>query len=336
MKAVELAAPSFVALHHVTLPDPGPPGPGRIVVRMKAASFNFADLAVITGKFPGVSFPIIPIADGAGEVVSVGEGVWQVKPGDRVAAPPKPDWVAGPSTAKLAGAMRGVTLPGALVEFAELSAASVVKAPDHLNWEEIASLPIAAMTAWRALEMAAIGPASIVVVLGTGGVSIFTLQLAKALGARVIVTSSSNEKLERARNLGADITINYRATPDWHEVILAETENIGADFILDPVGGVDFYKTIAAVRHGGTVSAIGFLGGTETPLNLLHVVNGEVRIQGSNGGSVADFAAAVAVISRRQIRPVVDRVFPLSDLVGGYKLMAAAEHFGKIAIRLDW
>lgn len=244
---------------------------------MKAASLTFADLAVITGNYPGVPFPIRPLADGAGEVVSVGEGVWQVKIGDRVITPPKSEWVAGAPTSELASPMRGATISGSLQQYADLSANSVLKAPDYLNWTELASLPVAAMTAWRALETALVGPASTVVALGTGGVSIHILQLAKARGARVIITSSSDAKLERARVLGADLGTNYRAMPDWHEAVLAATDNVGADFILDPVGGQDFQKTIAAVRHGGYISVVGFLNGAGGSLDLLPVIFKEVR-----------------------------------------------------------
>lgn len=336
MKAVLLSGPSFDALKNVDLPDPTQPGPGRIIVNMKAASLNFADLAVITGNYPGVPYPIIPLADGAGEVVAVGEGVWQVKAGDRVMTPPKAEWVAGAPCAELASRMRGATIPGSLQQYAEMSVSSVVKAPDHLAWSELAALPIAAMTAWRALEIAAVGPASTVVALGTGGVSICLLQLAKARGARVIITSSSDAKLERARALGADVTVNYRTTPEWHEMVLAATGDLGADFVLDTVGGKEFQKTVAAVRHGGHVSLIGFLAGTGAPLDLLPIIFKEVRIQGANGGSVADLNAASAVIRSHEIHPVVDRTFAIGELTDAYKLMASGGHFGKITVELDW
>lgn len=336
MQAVQLTGPSFDALNRIELPEPPQPGPGRIIVSMKAASLNFADVAVITGNYPSVPFPIIPLADGAGEVIAVGEGVWQVKLGDRVITSPKSDWAAGAPAEELASRMRGATIPGSLQQYADLSATSVVKAPDHLNWAELASLPVAAMTAWRALSMAAVGPSSTVVALGTGGVSIYILQLAKTLGAWVIVTSSSDEKLERARGLGADVLINYKTTPDWHEAVLAATDNQGADFILDPVGGTGFQKTLAAARHGGYISLVGFLGGAGGDLDLLPVIFKEVRVQGSNGGSVADLSAAIAVIDKHKIHPVVDRTFKLDNLVDAYQLMASGGHFGKIAVQLNW
>lgn len=336
MKAITLNGPTYDALQMVEMPDLGNPGPGRIIVKMRAASLNFVDVAVINGHYPGVPFPIIPVADGAGEVVAVGEGVWQVATGDRVITAPKPDWVAGRPTAEIAGRMRGATVPGSLVQYAEMNASSVVKAPEHLGWSELASLPVAAMTAWRALEAAAVGPASTVLALGTGGVSMFTLQFAKARGARVIITSASDEKLDRGRSLGADVGINYRANPDWQDAVLKATSGLGADFILDPVGGAQFAQTISAARHGGHISLIGFLGGGQAPLDLLPLIFNEVRVQGSNGGSVADLQGAVDVVASHSLRPLVDQSFPLADLAAAYRLMAAGGHIGKIAIEFDW
>lgn len=336
MQSIQITAPSFDALQRVALPEPGQPGKGRILVRMKSGSLNFADLAVASGHYPGAPYPNIALSDGAGEVVAVGEDVWQVAVGDRVAVHVKSRWIAGRSSAELANPMRGATLPGSLVEVADLDAASVVKLPDYLGWEAAGTLPIAAMTAWRALETAQVGPASTVVLLGTGGVSIYALQLAKARGARVIVTSSSDDKLERARVLGADEVFNYRQDAAWDAFVLERTRGVGADLVIDPVGGDGINRSVAAVRHGGTVAAIGFLGGGATALDLLSVIFKEVRLQGSNGGSVADLAGAVAALAAHRIEPVVDRVFGLDDLRSAYELMAQGGHFGKIAIRFDW
>lgn len=336
MFAIQITAPSFNAFRRVELPEPSHPGTGRILVRMKAGSLNFADLAVASGHYPGAPYPNIPLADGAGEVVAVGEGVWQVAVGDRVAVHVKAHWIAGRPTAELADPMRGATLPGSLVEIAELDAASVVRVPDHLSWEGAGTLPIAAMTAWRSLEAARIGPASTVVTLGTGGVSIFALQLAKLRGAKVIVTSSSDEKLDRARALGADEVFNYREHTAWDSFVLDRTSGVGADLIIDPVGGEGINRSVAATRHGGTVAAIGFLGGGGLPLELLPVIFREIRVQGSNGGSVADLAGAVAAIAAHRVEPVIDRTFGLHELNQAYELMGKGGHFGKIAIRFDW
>ncbi|NYI02776.1 zinc-dependent alcohol dehydrogenase family protein [Cupriavidus plantarum] len=336
MQTIEITAPSFDAFQRVERPAPAAPGTGRILVRMKAGSLNFADVAVASGHYPGAPYPNVALSDGVGEVIAVGADVWQVAVGDRVAVHVKANWIAGRPTAELANPMRGATLPGSLVEVADLDAATVVKLPDHLSWEAAGTLPIAAMTAWRALESAHIGAASTIVVRGTGGVSIFALQLAKVRGARVIVTSSSNEKLERARALGADEGINYRNEPAWDSVVLERTGGVGADLVIDPVGGEDFARSVSAVRHGGTVAAIGFLGGGGTGIDLLPIIFKEVRVQGSNGGSVADLAGAIAAIAAHRIEPVIDRVFGLADFSKAYELMAQGGHFGKIAIRFDW
>lgn len=335
MKAIEITAPSIDALELVKHPEPTPPGPGRIHIRMKSGSLNFADLAVATGNYPSAPYPNIALCDGAGEVIAVGEDVWQVAVGDRVAIHVKPRWIGGRSSPELANAMRGATLPGSLVEIVEIDAASVVKVSDRLSYEEIGALPIAAMTAWRALENGHVGPGSTVAILGTGGVSIFALQLAKARGARVLITSSSDEKLARARALGADATFNYRANPDWDQFALDETKGVGVDLVIDPVGGEGFARSLTAVKHGGTIALFGFLNGGAA-VDLLPVIFKEIRVQGTNGGSVADLADAIAAIEGAGIRPVIDKTFGIADLAEAYSLMAKGAHFGKIAIRFDW
>lgn len=223
MYAIELAGPDLGQFRRVDRPDPSPPGPGRVLVRMKAASINFMDLAVATGQYPGVTYPIVPLVDGAGEVIQIGPDVWQVAVGDRVAVHSKPRWIAGKGNATIAKSTRGVNMPGSLIEIADLDAATILKMPDHLSWEGIAATPGAGVAAWLGLEAASVGPASTVVLLGTGGVSIFALQLAKVRGARIIITSSSDQKLQRARALGADETANYRDRPEWDAVVRSLT-----------------------------------------------------------------------------------------------------------------
>jgi NADPH:quinone reductase-like Zn-dependent oxidoreductase len=336
MHAIELTSPTFDSFRRSTMPEPAAPGRGRILVRMKSASLNYADLAVASGHYPGALFPNVPVADGAGEVIAVGDDVWQVAVGDRVAVHIKPQWIAGATSAAQAHPMRGATLRGSLVEIAELDAATVVKAPAHLSWEGIGALPIAAMTAWRALDMGRVGAASTVVVQGTGGVSIFALQLARTRGAKVIVTSSSDSKLARARSLGADVTVNYRERPDWNDAVLDATDGRGADLVIDPVGGDNLTRSIAAARHGGAVAAVGFLGGGSVALDMLPIIFREVRVQGSNGGSVADLASAVAEIAAHRIEPVIDRVFGVDEMAEAYRYMASGAHFGKLGVRIEW
>ncbi|PTQ10168.1 alcohol dehydrogenase [Sphingomonas oleivorans] len=338
MRALSLRGPSLDDLAEVELPDPPRPGHGQILVRMRAASLNFIDLAVATGQYPGVTYPLVPVADGAGEVVEIGEGesVSGLKIGDRVALHPKALWIAGRGTAENGAAMRGLSLPGSLREIATADAASVVKIADHLSWEAAATLPIAATTAWNALAAADAGPGATVVLLGTGGVSIFGLQLAKARGARVIITSSSDSKLERARSLGADETINYGTSPDWDAEVKRLTAGRGADLILETVGSDTFARSVAAVRQGGVIFTIGFITGTTLELDLMPVIVKAVRVQGNNTGSVQDFSQAMQAIDAARIEPVVDRIFGIDEVGEAYRLLSRGGFFGKIAIRLDW
>lgn len=337
MHAIELTGPDVSHLRRTERPAPSSPGSGRIHVRMKAASLNYMDLAVATGQYPGVRYPVIPLVDGSGEVVAIGPDVWQVAVGDRVAVHSKPRWIAGKGTAQTAmAATRGLSLPGAAVEIAESDAAGVVKAPDFMSYEAIASISGAAGAAWRGLEAGAVGPTTTVVLLGTGGVSIAALQLAKARGARVVITSSSDEKLRRARALGADETINYRAVPDWPAAVRELTGGLGADLVIDAVGGQEFARSIGALRYGGTLYALGFIGGSRADIDVLSIISNGLRVEGTNGASVADVAAVVATMAAHRIEPVIDSTFPVAELAAGYETMRKGGHFGKIAVTLDW
>ena len=336
MQAIHLTAPSLDAFQRVTLPDPQPQR-GEVLVRMKAASLNFIDVAVATGRYKEGRFPLVPLADGAGEVVAIGAGVDTVAPGDRVALHPKALWAAGRTSQRSGRAMRGVNLPGAARELAVATADTVVKLPPHLSWEQGAALPITATTAWNALVTADIGPGRSVVVLGTGGASVFAIQLAKARGARVIVTSSSDAKLARARALGADDGVNYRNTPDWDREVLALTDGLGVDLVLETAGTQTIARSLNAVRHGGTVFTIGFLSGGQAEIDLLKVIEKSIRLQGNNTGSAADLADAIAAIAAHRIEPVIDRTFPLGRLQDAYAALAeGGTHFGKLAITLDF
>lgn len=336
MQTIELSRASLDTFEPVKRPDTAAPSHGQVLVRMRAASLNFLDLAVATGQYPGVDFPLVPVADGAGEVVALGDAVEGLAVGDRVAIHPKARWAAGRGTADNAAAMRGVNLPGALQQIAAVDASSVVRAPAHLDWAQVASLPVTATTAWNALAAAAIGPASTVVLLGTGGVSLFALQLAKARGARVIATSSSHEKLARVRELGADHTVNYRSTPEWDAAVLAATDGVGADLVIETVGPATFARSLAAVRQGGTVFTIGFVTGTALQLDLMPIIAKAIRVQGNNTGSAQDLADAVAAIRAHRIVPVIGRTFPVDRVRDAYAALAEARHLGKIALDIDW
>jgi len=332
MKAIELTAPSLTAFRQTELPGPKA-GHGEVLVRLRAATLNFLDVAIATGNFPGATFPMIPVADGAGEIAALGEGVSGLAIGDRVIPHFMPSWQGGAITPRNVAAMRGVTLPGSLAEYVAVPATSLVALPAHLDFVQGAALPIAATTAWNAVRSAQVRPGSVVVVLGTGGVSIFALQFAKASGATVILASSSDEKLERARQIGVDHLINYRATPAWDEEVLKLTEGRGADLVVETVGGATFARSLNAAAMGGTVFTVGFVGGTASSINLLPIIVKALRIVGNNTGSVADLADAARAIAAHRIVPVIDRVFDIDDTRAAYaELSAGGRHFGKLAI----
>lgn len=332
MKAIELTAPSLAALRPTRLPDPRA-GQGEVLVRLRAASLNFLDVAIATGSFPVPGFPMVPVADGAGEVAALGEGVsgWTV--GDRVVPHFMPGWQGGAITSTRVAALRGVNLPGSLAEYVAVPAASLVALPPHLDFVQGATLPIAATTAWNAVRSAPIGPGSVVLLLGTGGVSIFALQFAKASGATVILASSSDEKLERARRMGADHLVNYRATPAWDDEVLRLTGGRGTDLVVETVGAATLARSLRAAAPGGTVFTVGFITGSAASIDMLPVIVKALRIVGNNTGSVDDLAQATRAIAAHRIVPAVDRVFGFDETREAYtELSEGGRHFGKIAI----
>ena len=336
MKAIELSQPRLDAFRAATIATPEPQR-GEVLIRQRAASLNFVDVAVASGNYPGPSFPLVPVADGAGEIVALGEGVTRFAVGDRVVAHAKPRWIGGRPRPYEMTQMRGISLPGSLAEYVALPANSVVPVPAPLSVEAASTLPIAGTTAWNAIRAADVGPGSVVVLLGTGGVSIFTLQLAKAAGATVIITSSSDEKLERAKALGADHLINYRATPDWDGKVLELTGGLGADLVVETAGTATFARAVNATAPGGTLFTIGFVTGAEATVNLLPIIIKALKVVGNNTGSVSDLRDAVRAIAAARIDPVVDKVFSQDQAAEAYAHMAAGgQHFGKLAFKLDW
>jgi NADPH:quinone reductase-like Zn-dependent oxidoreductase len=332
MYAIQLVEPSLTAFRRTTLPDPQP-GPGDVLIRLRAAALNYIDVPVATGRFPGATLPMVPVADGAGEVVATGADVTDVAIGDRVIPHFMPDWLDGPMRPERIAAMRGITLPGSLSEYVVVPAKSVVRLPEHLDFAQGATLPIAATTAWNGVRSASVRPGSTVVILGTGGVSLFALQFAKASGATVILVSSSDAKLERGRGLGADHLVNYRATPDWDKAVLDITGGRGVDLVVETVGGPSFARSLNAVAMGGTVFTVGFIAGSETAFDLFAVIGKAVRIVGNSTGSVADLAEAVRAIAANRIVPVVDRRFGFDETAAAYAgLAAGSRHFGKLVI----
>ncbi len=331
MRVIELAGPRFAELQQSTRAYPRP-GPGDVLIRLRAASLNFLDIAVASDKFPIKQFPIVPVTDGAGEIVEVGSAVAGWKEEDRVIPHFIPNWLDGRMPAPGGGSRRGIDLQGSLAEYVVVPAQSLVRSPAHLSDAEAATLPIAATTAWRAVRTAALGPHKTALLLGTGGVSLFALQFAKAHGCRVIITSSSDEKLERAGKLGADEGVNYKATPHWADEVLRLTQGSGVDLVLETGGAATMSQSIQSAGLDSVVFIIGFLGGTEPRVDVVPVMERRIRLQGNNTGPVADLADAAETIARHAIKPVLDGTFPIEEAQVAYRHVAAGGHFGKVII----
>lgn len=332
MRAYELQ--NAVGIENLKLVDREVPkaGAGEVVVRLKAASLNYRDLAIVS--YMGGEFPFVPLSDGAGEIVEVGAGVKRVKVGDRVASSFFPHWLSGdPTPAGLAAL--GSPYDGCASDYLKVSADGVTISPKNLSDEEVACLPCAAVTAWRGLVVEGkMKAGDTVLVQGTGGVSIFALQFAKAAGARVIVTSSSDEKLERARALGADEFINYKKTPNWAAEARKLTGGRGVDHVVE-VGGADtFPQSIEAIRLGGHIAVIGLLSGMMKDMNVAAIFSQNAKISGVTVGSRAMVEDMFRAIEQNDIHPVIDKHFPLEEFPDALKLMQGASHFGKIVLNI--
>ena len=336
MKAYELQSTgSLDGLRLVDRPEPQA-ARGEIVVRVKAASLNYRDLLVMQGAYGRATLPLTPLSDGAGEVVAIGEGVTRWQPGDRVAGTFFPNWLSGPINADVMQAARGGgSTHGMLSEYVTLSEHGAVRVPEHLSWEEAATLPCAALTAWNALvEQGRVQAGETAVLLGTGGVSLFGLQIAKLHGARTIITSSSDDKLARATTLGADATINYRTTPDWEKKVLELTGGRGADHVLEVGGAGTFAKSLRATRVGGHVALIGVLAGVASELRVTDILMKSLRVTGIYVGSRAMFESLNRAVTQHHLKPVIDRVFPFAEASAAYEHLQSGKHFGKVVIAL--
>jgi NADPH:quinone reductase-like Zn-dependent oxidoreductase len=319
----------------VERPDPRP-GPGQALVRLKAASLNYRDLLTVEGKYnPKQKLPLIPCSDGAGEVAEIGEGVTRVAPGDRVCANFAPRWISGPPTREKLRATLGGPLDGTLAELVVFDQEALVKIPEHLSDEEAATLPCAAVTAWSALVTeGGVTAGETVLVQGTGGVSLFALQIGRLLGARVIATSSRDEKLERVREMGAAETINYREVPEWGVRAKDLTGGAGVDHVVEVGGAGTLQQSLRAVRFGGTISLIGNLAGTKTELLLTQIFMQRIRVNGILVGHREGFEAMNRALALHGVRPVIDRIFPFAEARAAFDHMAAGGHFGKICIEI--
>lgn len=306
----------------------------EVLVNIKAVSLNYRDILMVKGFYnPHLPLPVIPCSDGSGEVVSVGEGVTTVKPGDRVAGIFMQKWLAGNLTQKAAKSALGGEVDGMLAEYVVLPEDGLVHIPPHLSEPEAATLPCAAVTAWHALIEAGLKPGETVLIMGTGGVSLFALQFAVMAGARVIATSSSDEKLAKVKQLGASDVINYKSMPNWEKQVLALTEGVGVDYVVEVGGANTLTKSLKAVKMGGQISLIGVLAGAQAEVNPLPAVMKGVRIQGIYVGSRQMFEAMNGAITVNKLSPVCDRIFPFDETSEALKYMETGSHFGKITIK---
>ena len=336
MRAVEICGGfGLDNLALIERPDPRP-GPGQALVRLRAAALNYRDLLTAEGKYnPKQKLPLVPCSDGAGEVVEVGSGVARVQPGDRVCGLFAQRWIAGVPTREKLRSTLGGPLDGTLAELAVFDQEGLVKIPEHLSDEEAATLPCAAVTAWSALVTeGGVTAGDTVLVQGTGGVSLFALQIAKLLGARVIATSSRDDKLARARELGAAEGINYRDIPEWGTRVKELTGGAGVDHVVEIGGAGTLQQSLRAVRFGGTISLIGNLAGTKTELLLTQIFMQKIRVNGILVGHRESFEAMNRAIAFHGLRPLIDRVFSLEESRAAFDHMAAGDHFGKIVIRI--
>ncbi|WP_394849003.1 NAD(P)-dependent alcohol dehydrogenase [Pendulispora brunnea] len=308
--------------------------PNDIRVRVRAVSLNYRDL-VIARSAAQRSEPIVPTSDGAGEVLEVGSAVSRWKKGDRVAANFFPTWIDGEFSGEHHPKALGGGQDGMLAEEVVLHESAWVRIPEHLSFEEASTLPCAGVTAFNALFRAAsLQAGDTVLVQGTGGVSIFALQLAKAAGARVILTSSSADKRERAKQLGADHVLDYKANPKWGEAALAWTQGRGVDIAVEVGGPGTFDQSVAALRYGGTMSLLGVLTGTKGEVNTYALFHKTARVAGVYVGSVAMFDAFNRALSASSIKPIIDRTYAFDQARQAYEHLASGQHFGKVVIRL--
>ncbi len=332
MRTIQLSAFGLDHLEQVDLPAPHP-GPHEVLVRMEAASLNFRDHMLVDGQlYRGVPLPIVPVSDGAGTVQEVGEAVTRFKPGDRVTTFYKSRWIAGSMRPEWEGAEIGGPFDGVMRELACFDQYSLARAPVHLSSLQAATLPIAALTAWQVLEQARVTTGQTVLLLGTGGVSLFALQFAKLRGARVIVLSSSDDKLERAKALGADVGINYAKHPQWAAPVREASGGVGVDVVVETIGGATLAQSLEAVRMHGFIGVLGWIGGNEASFPLTPVVLKRLRLQGISVAPLETHEQMVTAIEASGLEPVIDHVYGFGQLREAFEHLVAGRHFGKLAI----
>ena len=336
MKAFELGSFGTENLNLVDRPTPTP-GPGEVRIRMRASSLNFRDLLMVRGHYnPRQPLPLVPLSDGVGIVEAVGDAVTRFVPGDRVAGIFAQTWLHHPPTRDDVRTTLGGPLDGMAAEQVVLHENGLVSVPEHLTDLEAATLPCAGVTAWNSLRgEGSVAEGDTVLILGTGGVSIFALLFAQSLGARTIVTSSSDEKLERATELGASETINYRQTEQWWRRVRELTDGSGVDHVVEVGGAGTFDQSVRSTKVGGHVSLIGVLAGGSQKLDVTRILMNHICVQGVLVGSRDVFESMNEHVTKHQIQPVIDRVFPFAELPAALDELGAGRHFGKIAIEFS-
>jgi NADPH:quinone reductase-like Zn-dependent oxidoreductase len=331
MRAWQISSFGVDSLEFVERPTPSP-GSGEVLVAVRAISFNYRDLLLVKGVYnPKLKLPRIPCSDGAGEVAAVGEGVTAWKPGDRVAGIFMQNWLDGALTPVRARGALGGDIDGTLAEYIVLKETGLVALPEHLSFQEAATLPCAAVTAWNALGAGELKPGATVLIQGTGGVSIFALQFARLRGARVLGISGSDEKLERACSLGLDAGLNYMDKPDWDRWALEQTGGEGVDLVVEVGGMGTLSRSLRAIRIGGTVAQVGVLSGAAEALPISSILHKQARIQGIYVGSRKDFLEMNKAISLAVLRPVGEE-FHWTQAREALGRMEEGSHFGKLVL----
>ena len=335
MKAFEIQQ---FGIENLALVDREKPAPkaGEVLVRIHAASLNYRDLRMAQGAYnPKLKMPVVPFSDGAGKVAAVGESVTRFKVGDRVCPIFMQGWIDGEVDFAKARTALGGDLDGVLAEYAVFSEQGLVAIPEHLSYEEAATLPCAAVTAWHALVVSGnLKAGDTVLTLGTGGVSVFALQFAKALGATVISTSSSDAKLEHLKQLGADFTINYKTREDWDNAVKEITEKRGVDHVVEVGGAGTLQRSLNSVRMGGDIALIGVVAG-KGDFNPMQIFMKTIKLQGIFVGSRQMFEDMNAAISLHKLKPVIDKVFAFEQVPEALKYMESGAHFGKIVVKIE-
>lgn len=332
MKAVRLMLPASAANLRLFDVDPPRPQAGEVLVRVRAASLNPHDDFVVRGIIPAADGRV-PLTDGAGEVVACGEGVSELRVGDAVVSTFWPYWLSGEMTASTRREIPGETLDGYAREYVCMPAHAFTRSPPGYSHAQAATLPCAGVTAWRGLVVKGqVKPGDTVLIMGSGSVSLFALQFAKVAGARVIVTSSSDEKLEKLKRLGADDLINYRSTPNWGEQAKALTDGRGVDHVIEVGGPATLAQSMIACRLGGHIAVIGLLSGVMAEVNIPALFSAQLRVSGISIGSRADQEDMIRAIHVNGLQPVIDRSFPLAEIAAAFESYQSQGHFGKVGI----